>query len=188
MQDFKLSRRWGSMPWSSDLCTWHDNPEDHDLSVVVTRLGMRGATSQLPYSVLMAWCLVKETGSMAHPASYLMGTGGETDHSPWSSAEVKNVRSCISTAHTSSWRSTLSTGTLPFLAVTMFYVVHKNERNKIQWPQNVSVSYWKAQHCSFHHGSCSTRSNEIKTKSANIWLDNKASLFWLRLWLKCDEV
>jgi len=70
------------MPWSSDLCTWHDNPEDHDLSVVVTRLGMRGATSQLPYSVLMAWCLVKETGSMAHPASYLMGTGGETDHSP----------------------------------------------------------------------------------------------------------
>jgi len=43
-----------------------------------------------------------QTGSEAHPASYPMGTGGkaagrEADHSPPSSAKVKNAWSCTST-------------------------------------------------------------------------------------------
>jgi len=43
-----------------------------------------------------------QTGSGAHPASYLMGTGGsfpgsEADHSPPSNAEVKDVWSYTST-------------------------------------------------------------------------------------------
>jgi hypothetical protein len=57
------------------------------------------------------------TGSGAHTASYPMGIRGsfprgkrplrEADHSPPSSAEVKNARSYTPLAHTSSWRSAL---------------------------------------------------------------------------------
>jgi hypothetical protein len=38
-----------------------------------------------------------QTGSGAHPASYEMGTGGEADHSPPFSAEVKDAWRCTST-------------------------------------------------------------------------------------------
>jgi len=74
----------------------------------------------------------KETGSGAHPASYPMGTGvfipgikrpgREDDHSPPSSAEVKNEGS-----YTSSCRGAyLSTGTSPLhlsAIMTKYYEV-----------------------------------------------------------------
>jgi hypothetical protein len=50
-----------------------------------------------------------QTGSGYHPASYPMGTGGsfhegnETDHSPPSSAEVKNDGAIPPPPHTYSW-------------------------------------------------------------------------------------
>jgi hypothetical protein len=63
-----------------------------------------------------------QNGSGAYPATYPMGTRGsfpgvkqpwcEADHSPLSSAEVKNAWSYTSTPNTSSWRGALlSTGT-----------------------------------------------------------------------------
>jgi hypothetical protein len=55
-----------------------------------------------------------QTGSGAHPASYTIGTGGsfpggmrpgrETDHSPSSSAEVRNGGAIPPLPHTSSLR------------------------------------------------------------------------------------
>jgi hypothetical protein len=65
-----------------------------------------------------------QNGSGAHPASYPMGTRGsfpvrEADHSPPSSAEVKEcVKLYLHSSNTPSWRGAyLSTGTplpLPF--------------------------------------------------------------------------
>jgi hypothetical protein len=63
----------------------------------------------------------KSTGSGAHPASYPVGSrdpspgvkrpGREADHSPPSSAEVKNAWCYTSTPNTSSWHgASLSTG------------------------------------------------------------------------------
>jgi hypothetical protein len=71
-----------------------------------------------------------QTGSGAHSASYPMGTrvlylgvkrsGRKADHSPPSTAEVKNASSYTSTPHTSSWRGaylrTGKTSTLTFLS------------------------------------------------------------------------
>jgi hypothetical protein len=50
-----------------------------------------------------------QTGSGAHPASYQMGIkrpGREADHSPPSSAEVKNGGALPPLPHMSSWHST----------------------------------------------------------------------------------
>jgi hypothetical protein len=57
-----------------------------------------------------------QTGSVVHPASYAIGTGGsfpelkrpgsEADHSPSSSAEVKNVWRYTSTPWRGAWLST----------------------------------------------------------------------------------
>jgi hypothetical protein len=56
-----------------------------------------------------------QTGSGAHPASYQMGTGGpfpggkvrpgrDADHSPPSSAEVKNEKELLFSPHVPPWR------------------------------------------------------------------------------------
>jgi hypothetical protein len=53
---------------------------------------------------------IVQTGSGAHPASYIMGTvgcfpGGKSDHSPPTSAEVKNSGAIPSLPHAPSWRA-----------------------------------------------------------------------------------
>jgi hypothetical protein len=82
-------------------------------SVITIRLwaGRLGFGSRLNQEILIHSVL---TGSVAHPVSYPMGTasipevmrqGREADHSPLSSAEMKNGRGIPPFPHMPSWHS-----------------------------------------------------------------------------------
>jgi hypothetical protein len=79
-----------------------------------------------------------QTGSGAHPVSFPMGAGNsfprvkqpgcEADHSPPSSAEVKNAWSYTSTPPATSWRAAWLTTRYVFMA--RYLIKHRDNRAK----------------------------------------------------------